>query len=1266
MATTLSNQITILQWNCNGVSSRIAELKNYISHNNPTIICLQETRLTKKKQFKLANYTIIRKDRPTPPPAIGGGTLIAVRNNIPFIQIPIPDNLEHTAISLLTNDPISSTHNIFLHIFNIYLTPQNEDLQAIKFLETTLADSNNKSILVGDFNAYSILFNANKNNKNGHIVNDLIEKNQLCLVNTKHPTHIKNNSSELSLLDLTIVTTNLLLNTEYNVLDDSMGSDHLPITIKLNQPTFYDPNDIDKFNIRKADWEKFKSTINLAFNIPNQETSIENKYKYFIDELNKAAELSIPKTKNKQKNLKVPYWSDKCEDAIKKRKKSLANSRKTKTIDSLIDYKKHKAEAQKTIRTEQKTYWQNYCNTLTENSKLGSVWKMAKTMSGNRSYTIMPNLKSENTLAISNIEKVEVMAKHFASISKEKNYSKTFIRKKHKFERQHLQTEPQIYKENDYLNDTFAKHELIAAIRSSKSSSAPGADNIYYDFIKHLPNSATAYLLQIYNQIWLEKTNITEWKNSIIIPILKAGEDPTKPISYRPIALTSVLSKILERMVTNRLTYYLDKENLLNPNQTGFRKHRNTVNQLIRLHDDSFKAIHTKSYTRAIFLDFSKAFDMLWKEGLLFKLRKLKLHGNIYNYITNFLTDRTIQVRIGNSISTPYKIANGVPQGSVISPLLFILFMNDFPTLNNSNIQTSLFADDSAIWKSGRNIKFITIQLQNQLDNIAKWCDKWGLKINTKKTQDLIITHKNLKTKDTPLLHLQKQELKIVDSAKFLGLTFDKRLNWKTHIENIIKKTTPALNLLRSIVSHTWGASKTVLLTLYKSLVRSRISYGSELFYSATKQHLEKLDTIQYKALKIVCKAAHSTSLLALQNECGDPPLYIQRLKTLARHITRLQIVKDNPAQNVAEDSWENYYLTSDSPTIFKQLENFLPDIAKFNDKSILPNTPPWQYTPIFTDTHLSTKIDKQTTNSLAAKAITLKYYEIYDQYFPIYTDGSKQTNCATGLGIYIPSTNTQIVEALHPTYSIFEAEMAAIKTALTYIKKQFISNYNSNISNSTENNIVIYSDSLSAITAIENFSTRQLTRQIVEILDEHAILKSLQVNITIAWIPSHVDIRGNEMADKLAKAATLLSAEHLQPLVTLIDIYKTIDTKIISLWQEVYTKSNTIPHYKTIEPQVNFSNKFSSKNVNKESIISRLRLGNTYLNKYLQKIGKHSNGNCDHCLNKKETISHFLTKCPYYNITKNITNPTLQSILTDQIQIELIYQEIIKLNKHL
>lgn len=168
MATTLHEQIEIFQWNCNGLYSRLSELKNYIYKNNPHIICLQETRLTSKKNFKLPNYSIVRRDRP--PPTQGGGTLIAIRNNIPFIQIQIPDNLEHTAISLLTNQPNSSTNNVFLHLYNIYLTPQNQDLLAIKFIESTIVNpnSNTKVILVGDFNAYSTLFNSTNNNKNGH------------------------------------------------------------------------------------------------------------------------------------------------------------------------------------------------------------------------------------------------------------------------------------------------------------------------------------------------------------------------------------------------------------------------------------------------------------------------------------------------------------------------------------------------------------------------------------------------------------------------------------------------------------------------------------------------------------------------------------------------------------------------------------------------------------------------------------------------------------------------------------------------------------------------------------------------------------------------------------------------------------------------------------------------------------------------------------------------------------------------------------------
>ena len=479
------------------------------------------------------------------------------------------------------------------------------------------------------------------------------------------------------------------------------------------------------------------------------------------------------------------------------------------------------------------------------------------------------------------------------------------------------------------------------------------------------------------------------------------------------------------------------------------------------------------------------------------------------------------------------------------------------------------------------------------------------------------------------------------------------------------KKTTPALNLLRSLATQKWGASKTVLLTLYKALIKSRISYGSELFHSATINNLKKLDAIQYRALKIVCKAAHSTSIQALQNECGEPPLHLQRLRILARHVTRIQMVKDNPANTVIQDTWQNYYGNFKISSVHNQLQDLLPTIATYNDKPIITNTPPWKYPPITTDTFLSTKIDKQKTNNLAAKTITLSYYEQYDKFFSIYTDASKQIDGTTGLGIYIPLTNTRIKQPLHSTYSIFEAEMAAIKVALAYINTQYELHY-TNTTNSDQKNIIIYSDSLSAILAINNFSNRYLSKQIVDILDEYTKIKAQKINLIIAWVPSHVDIKGNEMADELAKAATYLSTVNLQPLITLQDIYKAIDAEILSKWQEIYTKSKAISHYKTIEQQVSFYIKFTSRNLDKESTITRLRLGNTYLNKYLFKIQRHPNGNCDYCTNCKETITHFLITCPHYNIAKNIQNPTIKSILSDQNQIDLIYLEIIKLNKHL
>lgn len=227
--------------------------------------------------------------------------------------------------------------------------------------------------------------------------------------------------------------------------------------------------------------------------------------------------------------------------------------------------------------------------------------------------------------------------------------------------------------ETETLNIPFQYDELQAAITQIKKDTSPGEDKITYEIIKHLPKIAKTFLLNLLNSLYLNNLFIQEWKSSIIIPILKNGENPSLPVSYRSISLTSCICKILERIITNRLLWYLEKSKILNNYQTAFRKQKSTVDHILRLFNSANRTINNKGYTLVTFLDFSKAFDMIWIEGLLFKLRQMNITGNLYHFIKNFLTNRQIKVKIGNDLSHEYTLENGTPQGSVISPLLFII-----------------------------------------------------------------------------------------------------------------------------------------------------------------------------------------------------------------------------------------------------------------------------------------------------------------------------------------------------------------------------------------------------------------------------------------------------------------------------------------------------------------------------------------------------------------------------------------------------------------
>ena len=226
----------------------------------------------------------------------------------------------------------------------------------------------------------------------------------------------------------------------------------------------------------------------------------------------------------------------------------------------------------------------------------------------------------------------------------------------------------------------------------------------------------------------------------------------------------------------------------------------------MRLQDDINKSIHTKGHTIGIFIDLEKAYDMIWRDGLLYKLKKLGIDNEMYWWINDFLTDRTIQVKIGNEFSRVVQLENGTPQGSVLSPVLFLIMINDLPDPEDE-VKLSIFADDCSIWISGRNVNRDASILQSYFNKYQDWCNEWGFRISKSKTTAVVFSKKIDPEKEIEL-KIYNDNITFKNSVKFLGVIFDRKLTWNKHIKYIVARCNKRINLLRALTGTDWGANK--------------------------------------------------------------------------------------------------------------------------------------------------------------------------------------------------------------------------------------------------------------------------------------------------------------------------------------------------------------------------------------------------------------------------------------------------------------------------
>jgi ribonuclease HI len=570
-----------------------------------------------------------------------------------------------------------------------------------------------------------------------------------------------------------------------------------------------------------------------------------------------------------------------------------------------------------------------------------------------------------------------------------------------------------------------------------------------------------------------------------------------------------------------------------------------------------------------------------------------------------------------------------------------------------TDVELSLFADDSSVYRSGRKLATIIDDIQRALDHISDWCDDWGLQISLKKSTIVIFTHR-VKYEAKPIIY-KGEAIKVEEKVKFLGMIFDKRLNWRSHTQYIVDRCAARLNLMRSLAGAGWGASKTALLAVYRALIRSLLDYGAEALDSASHGILAKFDSIQYRALKICCGAMAGTALEALQGECGELPLALRRRRQQLRHSVKILATPDHPASSVLRDHWTNHY-GKYSRTIYDNVKDFF-GIYGWNTPAINlkpDEDPPWSKDPFYLDCSLSRVLRKSDPES-NSRALALNMISEYSDRLHVYTDGSKDEEGRVACAVCVPEKSVQVKLRLSDNLSVFTAELAAIRKALELARDYRGAG--------ESRNIVVFSDSLSSIQSLD--SSRPHNRPDI-LKDLSKLKKSLGNTVTIAWIPSHVGIRGNEEADRLAKEALKHASIDAALLPDQKETYDAIDKYINQQWQDSWESFNTSKHNKRIQPLVNNKVKVTDPNRRKEVQITRLRLGVCQLKHYLKIQKNHPTGLCSTC-GVPETIEHYLMYCRESQIFSKLQELcsslkvpfNLQTILNNKTTLNKIYENL-------
>jgi ribonuclease HI len=1095
------NNMKVLQWNAGGLKGhKKSELRKTLEDEEIDVFCILEANVTEEniKYLNLENYNLnlLPKSR-----QIASGILVGAHKRLKHTFSIVKRMIDADKVEIVKLQVWKNDHSA--KIFGIYNPPNNDP-------DLRLVDVSQRTVVVGDFNAHFQDVGYKNVNKAGRTIEDFILTNniELLYTNGDTPTFLHHNKNTTN-PDLTLASTDIAHVASRKIIDDQRYGHRMIITtINLRtKPKAPNNKPHNAWNFKKAKWHKYKEELDLElkntqFNFKNE--APDKNCEELCSVILKIAQKHIPKGKI----LKYkPFWSDLLTQLKNEREMARKKAELSKDPKDVQAWREKATIVEREIVSSKKQTFQNFLKSVDYRKDASRFHRFISTMNDKHSTNHNVRINSKHS---TNYKDKEI-AKAFTSFYASRQHIPKYLKKQEKLMKYTIKQKCRATDQETIFNTDFKLHELTQAIASLRTKKSPGPDLIMAEFLKHLGTKALSICLQLFNQIWTT-TVPAMWRKAIIIPILKAKKPDSELSSYRPISLTSILAKTMEKMISARLNWYLETENLLSPAQAGFRKYCSTNQQITMLSQEIKDSLDRQETMIAVFVDFKSAYDSVWRVKLVDKLQAIGVKGRMLKWIHNFITQRFCATKFENKLSKYKQIRRGLPQGAVTSTTLFNVMINDLPTQLEKikNVRSALFADDLVIWTSlpkGQEHKLSKI-MHEALSTLSNWCKENAMTINTEKTfyQIFTLRHKQ------PTISLQINNKPVVKThvAKYLGMYLDRKLTWRNHVQKTAEKFKEKLSVLKRLAGSKWGSSRSILNATYKAYIKPILQYGCEALITATPATLDKLEVMQNQALRLITGAVKSTPPTPMQVLTMNNPLEREREKMallLYEKLTRL------PYDNY----WSQYkYRDRNLKTQNGFMQKVTPLRQKYSlqaepEKLLLPLCP-LHYIEVDYKTDLLQEVKKKDTDQAVMKLAALetirKLYPEKD-WLHIYTDGSHtDKNGNAGAGIHCKLFSFCLTLGQQATH--FDGELEAMNIALRELFSRI----------GSFKKAVIFSDSTAAIRSLAKVDAPPSNR-VKEIHSSIKQLKGHHKDIKFQWVPSHCGVLGNEMADYLAKKGT-------------------------------------------------------------------------------------------------------------------------------------------------